>query len=204
MDIGLSLRIGVDRRASGILSVSADHPVELRRAAEVQEQADFELGRAEVVVELPFRVTMQVLSRFDLDNHLVADDQVKSLMRNLGAVVSDDNIELPVDTVGALEQFAFERGSVHVFEKSEPQCSVHRKKAPITERVSSSSIKCIAKGARELTAARHRSITQRMIPTRSRATCVARRADLTLQHLFKAVAGSAESDELREICNSET
>jgi hypothetical protein len=69
MAIGLSLRIGGDGRASGILSVRVDHPVELRRAAEVQEQTDFELGRAEVVVELPFRVTMQVFRRFDLEDH---------------------------------------------------------------------------------------------------------------------------------------
>jgi hypothetical protein len=125
MAIGLSLRIGVDRRASGILSVSVDHPVELRRAAEVQEQTDFELGRAEVVVELPFRIAMKVLRRFDLEDHFVIDDHVESLMRDISAGVLNEDVQLPVRTVAAMKQLAFERRRVNVLEKAEAQRSVH-------------------------------------------------------------------------------
>jgi hypothetical protein len=125
MAIGLSLRIGVDRRASGILSVSVDHPVDLRRAAEVQEQTDFELGRAEVVVELPFRIAMKVLRRFDLEDHFVIDDHVESLMRDISAGVLNEDVQLPVHTVAAMKQLAFERRRVNVLEKAEAQRSVH-------------------------------------------------------------------------------
>jgi hypothetical protein len=70
----------------------------------------------------------------------------------------DEDVQLPIDAVAALEQLPFERGCKNVFEKAEPECPVHRKKAPITERVSSSSIKCIAKNAHEHSVSRHRSI----------------------------------------------
>ena len=72
---------------------------------------------------------MQVLSRLDLEDHLVADDQVESLMRDLGAVVSDDNIQLPVDTVAALEQFAFRaRQRTRVRETRTPALGAPKKK----------------------------------------------------------------------------
>jgi hypothetical protein len=140
------------------LSVGADGAVEFRRATEVQQQTDLEPGRAQVVVELPFRVAMQVFGRLDLDHHFVIDDHVESLMRDLGAVVLDEDVQLPIDTVAAMSQLSFERGCKNVFEKAEPECPV-KKKAPITERVSSSSIKCIANDAHERSVSRHRSIS---------------------------------------------
>ena len=100
--------------------------MELRRAAEVQEQTDFELGRAKVVVELPFRVTMQVLRRFDLEDHFVIDDHVESLMRDVGSGVLNEDVQFPVDPMSSMEQLPFERSRVNVLEKTEPQRSVHR------------------------------------------------------------------------------
>jgi hypothetical protein len=52
---------------------------------------------------------MQVLRRFDLEDHFAVDDHVESLMRDVGAVVLNENVQLPIDTVAAMEQLAFER-----------------------------------------------------------------------------------------------
>ncbi len=68
---------------------------------------------------------MQVLRRFDLEDHFAVDDHVESLMGDVGAVVLNEDVQLPIDTVAAMEQLAFERSRVDVLEKAEAQRSVH-------------------------------------------------------------------------------
>ncbi len=69
---------------------------------------------------------MQVFGGLDLEHHFVVDDHVESLMRDVGAVVLNEDVQLPVDAMSPMEQLAFERGRVNVLEKAETQRSVHR------------------------------------------------------------------------------
>ena len=71
---------------------------------------------------------MQVFGGLDLDHEFVIDDHVESLMRDVGAVVLDEDVHLPIDTMPPPKQLAFERSRVNVLEKTEPQRSVHGEK----------------------------------------------------------------------------
>jgi hypothetical protein len=42
---------------------------------------------------------MQVFGGLDLDHEFVIDDHVESLMRDVGAVVLDEDVYLPIDTM---------------------------------------------------------------------------------------------------------
>ncbi len=76
--------------------------MEVRRASEVEEQADVEPRRAKVVVQLPLGVAMEAFGRFDLDNQSVVDDHVNSLAGDGDTRVLDRDFELSIDAVSAL------------------------------------------------------------------------------------------------------
>ena len=71
---------------------------------------------------------MQVFGGLDLQHRFVVDDHVESLMRDVGAVVLNEDVHLPVDAMSPMEQLALERGRVNVLEKAETQSSVYREK----------------------------------------------------------------------------
>jgi hypothetical protein len=72
-------------------------------ATEVKEQANFEAGGAEVVVELSLGIAMQVLGGLDLDDDRVVDHHIESLMRDVRAGVLHEHVQLTSDAVSSTD-----------------------------------------------------------------------------------------------------
>lgn len=67
--------------------ILAEHAKELWLWAEMEKEADLEVGRTQVVVDLPWGDPLEVVSGLRLDHYGVVDDHVESLVAELRALV---------------------------------------------------------------------------------------------------------------------
>src|SRR5215472_11458634 len=97
---------------------------------EVQQQTDLEIGRAEVIVQLPLGVAMKVFRRLDLEDQSVINNHVESFVRNLDSGVAHNDIELSGDAVPSGAQLDFQCCGVDMFAEAEAQRAVNREERP--------------------------------------------------------------------------
>ena len=76
--------------------------------AEVEEKAQINIGRAEVIVELALGCSGQFKGRFGFDDQLFVDNHVEPLMGDLMSFVHHRNWYFPADGVAALQQLTLE------------------------------------------------------------------------------------------------
>lgn len=67
----------------------------------MQEEADFEIGRAKIVVQLPFGIVVQPFSGLDFHHEFVVHHHVEPLLRDLNTTVADGDSELSSNAVAA-------------------------------------------------------------------------------------------------------
>jgi hypothetical protein len=106
----------------------------------MEQEANRKVRRSEVVIELAGRERRQVLGRLGFHHQLFVDDEVEPLRRKGDPFVGDVDRHLAANAMSPTEQFTFQRQGVDVLQKTVPGVVWTSKNAPITERVSSSSI----------------------------------------------------------------
>ena len=112
--------------SDGLLHGSATvRTIKLGFRTEVQQEANLEVRRAQVVINLSQRSSVKFGRRLDLYNELVVDHHVQALLGELFALVHDTNPDLAPYRMAAASEFSFQRQNVDVLEEPVAQCVVH-------------------------------------------------------------------------------
>src|SRR5687768_1212605 len=101
--------------------VAVDESMELRLWAEVEEEADFEIGGAEIIVELARGCPVQFVRGLRLDDEAAVHDHVEALAGELLTLVRHTDGDFACDRVAAREELALEGHDVDVLEEAEAE-----------------------------------------------------------------------------------
>jgi hypothetical protein len=102
-------------------AILVDHAMNFRFAAEMKQEPNLEIRRAQVTEQLRRGIGMQALRRFDLENELLIDDHVECLPSERLSSIMNRNRDLPIDAMAFYSQVSFQRECVDVFPKSESE-----------------------------------------------------------------------------------
>ena len=101
--------------------VEGNDAMEPGLGAEVEEQADLEIGCSEVAVYLPPGLGMELQCGLHFYHEPVVDDQVETLGAECYSLVAHDDADLSRHTKSRCRNFTFERRRINLLEKAEAQ-----------------------------------------------------------------------------------
>jgi hypothetical protein len=96
----------------------------------MQKEADFQIGRAEIVVQLTNGELAQLEACLGLHNELVIHDHVYALYAQLLPFVNDSSPDLARHAMAARQKLTFQRHHVEVLKKSKSKVVVNLEKRP--------------------------------------------------------------------------
>ena len=114
----------------GMRSVRRVQPIESRLGPEVTQQGNFQVRRAEIVVDLPRCGWMQLIASLDLDDERVVDDHVEPILRELFPLEKKPHSHLSPNAMPTLRERSLHRETVRRLQKSKAEPIVDMKKRP--------------------------------------------------------------------------
>ena len=105
--------------------VFANHPMEYRFAAEMEEESHFQGRSAQVAEELDVCPGMEMLGRLGFNHDLSVDNHVECLPSQGFATVVHHYGHFAVDLVPLRHEVPLESQRINEFAVPEPECTVH-------------------------------------------------------------------------------